>query len=119
MSKKIAFTNTSARVRFVAGQMVAPSETIYVEPRDHPEYTPAPVQRPRKTRTDPVLALLDNAVKDIIPQLPELSDEEFDRLTQGEKDGKTRSSLLKAFDEEYLRRAEAKVDADKDKAPSE
>lgn len=109
--QQIIYTNTTGKRKVVGGMAVPPGGSVMVGPRDHPDYTPAPRQRPRKQRSDPVLALLDNSVRDIVKQLPELSDAEFDRLTQGEKDGKTRKSLLEAFDAEYLRRAEAKVDA--------
>lgn len=108
--KKIHYTNTTGQRKTVAGMAVAPGATVLVDERDHPDYQPAPVHRPRKERSDPVLALLDNPVRDIIAKLADLSDAEFERLQQGEKDGKTRKSLLEAFDAEFLRRAEAKVD---------
>jgi len=108
--KKVPFFNDSKVRRTIGGRAVAPGATLFVDERDHPDYTPPPAQRPRKQHSDPVLELLDNPVADIVPDLPKLTDEQFDKLQQAEKDGnKTRKSLLKAFDEEHLRRAELKL----------
>ncbi|MFW6339515.1 MAG: hypothetical protein ACOC0Q_01460 [Wenzhouxiangella sp.] len=118
MKKVIYINNTGAR-KTVAGMAVAAGESIQIDERDHPEFKAAPAQRPAKAPTDPVLELLDQPIAEIVEQLPSLTDEQFDQLQQAEKDGKTRKGLLKAFDEEYLRRAEAKVDAQKDTETSE
>lgn len=112
---KVPFFNKGTNRVVVGGQACAPGATIYVDERDHPDFKPAPKQRPKKTHSDPVLTLLDKPVAEIVPELPNLSDDDFDKLQQAEKDGnKTRKSLLKAFDEEYLRRAEAKVNDEDD-----
>jgi hypothetical protein len=107
--RKVPYTNTTGRIRTVARQMVTPGETVYIDERDHPNYKPAKksTQREPKQHSDPVLALLDNAVRDIVPQLPTLTTEQFDKIQQAERDGnKTRKSLKEAFDLEHLRRAE-------------
>ena len=112
--RKVPYTNTTGRIRTVARQMVTPGETVYIDERDHPNYKPAKksAQREPKQHSDPVLALLDNAVADIIPQLPTLTAEEFDKVQQAERDGnKTRKSLKNAFDAEYQRRAAVSVAA--------
>lgn len=114
--KKRVFLNTTGQRKTVGGIAVPPGGSALVDERDHPDYQRAPKQRPRKERSDPALALLDNPVREIVAKLPGLSDDEFTRLQQGEKDGKTRKSLLDAFDAEWLRRAEQKVTGD---GPSE
>lgn len=117
--QKVPFTNTGTSFRFVGGQMVAPGETIYVSQYDHPGYkAPAP-EAVKEDTTDPVLDRLDQKVDDIVAQLPELSDDDFERLRQAEQDGKTRSTLMKAFEAEALRRAEERVTGDKDGEPGE
>lgn len=109
--KKVHYFNDTPQRRTIGGQACAPGATIFVDERDHPNFKPQAKARPKKDHSDPILALLDNPVADIIPELPNLTDEQFELLQQAEKDGnKTRKSLLKAFDEEHLRRADAKVD---------
>ena len=106
--RKVPFTNTGTGFRNIGGVMIAPGATRPVDARLVPGYGKAkqPTKRPRKAHSDPVLALLDNRVADIVPQLPTLSDEAFEKVQQAERDGnKTRKSLKKAFDEEWLRRA--------------
>lgn len=117
--KKVVYTNTTGARKTVGGMAVAAGESVLIDERDHPEFKPAPAQRPTKAPTDPVLELLDKPIAEIVKQLPSLTDEQFDQLQQAEKDGKTRKGLLKAFDEEYLRRAEQKVDGQKDGEPGE
>lgn len=104
---KVPFTNRGKHIATIGGVRVYPDETRMVEERDHPDYpTARPEKRPRKRHSDPVLALLDSPIADIVPRLPKLTDAEFDKLQQAERDGnKTRKSLLKAFDEEWARRA--------------
>lgn len=108
--KKRIYTNTTGKRKVVGGVAFAPGTSGLVDERDHPDFKPEPVRRPKTERSDPALALLDNKIDDIVEQLPGLSDEDFQRLIQGEKDGKTRAGLLKAFDAEWLRRAEQKAE---------
>lgn len=104
--KKVPFTNPGPGYRSIGGVMIAPGETRPVDARLVPGYGRKPEERPKKDHSDPVLALLDFPVADIVPELPLLSDAEFDKLQQAERDGnKTRKSLLKHFDEEFARRA--------------
>jgi hypothetical protein len=56
---------------------------------------------------DNVLDLLDDSVKNITAKLAGLSGEDFATLRAGEEAGKTRKSLVKAFDEEANRRTES------------
>lgn len=102
--KKVPYTNNTANRMTIGGVAVRPGETRYIDETLHPDYRAAAA--PPTAPTDPVLELLDNPIKDIVPQLPTLSDEDFIKVWQGEENGKTRSSLLKAFEGEKLRRAE-------------
>lgn len=104
--KKVPFTNPGPGYRSIGGVMIAPGETRPVDARLVPGYGRKPAKRPKKKHSDPVLALLDNRIEVIVPQLPKLSDEAFDKLQQAERDGnKTRQTLMKHFDEEFARRA--------------
>lgn len=107
---KVPYTNNTANRMTVGGVAVRPGETRYIDETLHPDYKRADAAPSEPD--DPVLELLDNSVKDIVPQLPELSDADFYRVWQGEEDGKTRSTLLEAFEEEKLRRAEAQSEGE-------
>lgn len=109
--------NAGATNLFVAGVVIPPGETKVFEEADLPphlrggsaEPAPAPV-RP----ADPVLELLDQNVAEIIKAIeardeqgrPTVSDDDVLRLKQAEEDGKTRKTLMKAIDEEWVRRAD-------------
>ena len=105
--RKVPFYNPGPGFRNIGGVMIAPESTRPVDARLVPGYGKAkqPTKRPRKQHSDPVLALLDNRIEDIVPLLPKLSDEDFGKVVQGEKNGKTRTTLQQEFDEEWLRRA--------------
>lgn len=102
------FTNRKDHPVTVGGKRIYPGETRGVEETLHPNYKPA--SKAPAEPADPALELLDNSIPDIVAKLPDPSDEDFDRLRQGEADGKTRKGLLKAFEEEMLRRAETKAE---------
>lgn len=101
---QVPYTNTKDRPVSIGGKRINPGETRSVEQTFIPGYTSqaAPGPAPR----DPVLEILDDSVKAIVPKLADLSEEDFARVRQAEADGKSRSSLEKAFEEEALRRAE-------------
>lgn len=104
--KKVPFTNPGPGYRSIGGVMIAPGETRPVDARLVPARNNKPAKRPKKDHSDPVLALLDNRIDVIVPQLPTLTDEAFDKVQQAERDGnKTRQTLLTHFDEEFARRA--------------
>lgn len=97
--KKVPFTNTGKTPIYSSdGQLVQPGEscmvTVFAE-AEAGEATPEP---------DPLLGLLDNGVKDIVPHLVNLDIEALDRLLEAEKAGKTRKSLIEALE---LRKMEA------------
>ena len=56
-----------------------------------------------------VVAVLEGTVDHVKLGLPDLSNEELDRLEMLEAEGKARKTLIEAIAEERLRRAEAKV----------
>jgi hypothetical protein len=104
--KKVPFYNPGPGYRSIGGVMIAPKETRPVDARLVPGEASKPAKRPKKDHSDPVLALLDNRIDVIVPQLPTLTNEAFDKVQQAERDGnKTRNTLLKHFDEEFARRA--------------
>lgn len=114
MSQK-PITNHRATNMFVSGVVIPPGETKVFEETDLPPHlqgrdkpAPAPVEP-----ADRVLQLLDQNVSEIIKAIeardangnPEVSDDEVLRLKQAEEDGKTRKTLMKAIDEEWVKRA--------------
>ena len=105
---QVPYTNTKDRAVSIGGKRIAPGQTRLVEQTMIPGYKP-PGPAP-KAPSDPVLELLDNSIKSIVPKLPDLSEDEFERIRQAEADGKSRSGLIEAFEEEALRRAEAQTE---------
>jgi len=104
---KIPYTNTTAKFVHVGGVMIPPGDTREIDERLHPDYRqPAP-----PAEEDPVseLALiLAGSVATILAGFDALADEELAELRALEAGaGKPRTSLLKAIDEEALRRAVA------------
>ncbi len=92
----------------VNGAVIQPGETRIFPEHQVPRHLrpgaaePPPAPEP----VDEVLALLDQGVGQITPELPALSDTDLARLEQAEQDGKTRKTLMAAFQEERLRRAQ-------------
>ncbi len=109
---KVAYTNNEKTVAHIDGKALAPGDTREVDETQIPTYkAKAPAQ---ESNEDPVLALLDikGGVKNIVPELPGLSDADLARLKQAEDDGKTRDGLMKAIAVEELKRADAKAAGD-------
>ncbi len=113
---KIPVKNNGKNPLPVAGAMILPGETRHFEEQEVPPHLRPSAAGPEKTDppADPVLALLDikGGVKNIIPKLSELSDDNLARLKQAEQDGKTRDGLTKAIAVEELKRADAKAAGD-------
>lgn len=101
---QVPYTNTKDQPVSIGGKRINPGETRSVEQTFIPGYQPAAAPGPAPR--DPVLEILDDSINNIVPKLPELSEEDFARVRQAEADGKSRSGLEKAFEEEALRRAE-------------
>ncbi|MFP4615576.1 MAG: hypothetical protein ACLFRB_06840 [Thiohalorhabdus sp.] len=114
--------NPGKNPKHVRGYVIEPGETRIlpehmVPPRLRPGgRKPAPAPEP-EPEPDEVLQLLDSSVGDITPELPALSDSDLDRLEQAEQDGKTRKTLMEAFQEERLRRAQQRGEESGDDVP--
>lgn len=95
---------------YVAGTMIQPGETRHFE-EDMlpPEYRQSAAVEAEAAPLDPLLAVLELKVSDVVNGLPDLSDEELDRLEMLESEGKARKGVIEAVTADRLRRAEAKV----------
>lgn len=97
-----------------AGRMIQPGEGIHMEEREVPPHlrpnAPAPKPAKQQDPEDALLEILDHNVKEIVEMLPALDDEELASLKDAEENGKTRKSLMTAFAEEELRRANERAD---------
>ena len=113
MNEKVPVTNNTKMAIYVAGAMIPPGETRHFDFNQvPPEFRPAPQVEPEdETQFDPLAELIAHNVKDITAALPELSDEDLERLGDLEQaKGETaRKSLLSAIAEAQLTRAEAKA----------
>lgn len=94
----------------IKGAVIQPGETRIlpedmVPPRYRPGGGPEPGPAPAPEAPDEVLQLLDQPVGQITPELSALSDTDLARLEEAEQAGKTRKTLMAAFQEERLRRA--------------
>lgn len=103
--KEIPYTNTKPHAVTIGTKTIAPGDTRMVDETlvRATGRTPAVDEAP----SDPLLEALDDSIANIAAKLPEFSDDELERLIQGEADGKTRKGLMSAFEEEKLRRAQA------------
>ncbi len=96
----------------VGNLTVLPGETRLIEERLVPPHL-RPQQEAESVLLpeDPVLALLERTVPEIVAHLPALSDEDYEGLKEAERNGNTRVTLVKAFSEEDLRRANAEFES--------
>ena len=109
MADKIAVTNNTASLWFVAGQMVPPGETRHFDAEQVPEHmrpvpdTPAVVE---PAEPDPVGELQAHSIKEIMEMVPALTVDELGQLRDREAAAMSpRSTLLAALDKEMLDRA--------------
>jgi hypothetical protein len=109
MSKTISIHNDGKDARFVMGIMIAPGETrVFTEDEAPPELRPGAEALPGVVADDPLLALVALPVGKIALGLPELDDDELDRLEALEQaKDKPRAGALAEITGERLRRAEA------------
>jgi len=107
---RIPYTNTTAVTQHVDGKTIRPGETRDVDEFQIPSYQAAPAAEAEPG--DPVLDILDHNVKAIVEMLPGLSDEDLAELMQAEENGKTRQTLMSAFEAEALARASQRQDDD-------
>jgi hypothetical protein len=118
----VPIKNTGQTMMFVAGKAIPPGETLLFAPGELPPHLkPAPAMAAAPVQpADAILALLDQKVSDVVAAIkerdeqgnPVLTDDQVLRMKQAEENGKTRKSLMKALDEEWLARAEAKQAAE-------
>lgn len=115
---EIPVTNNGKNMLECGGHLIPPGETRILPAHHVPAHlrpdAPAPAPEPK---ADPLLSLLDETVGDIVASFAALSDEELARLEAAEEAGKTRKSLMAAFAEETMRRANDRAGAG-DGAPS-
>jgi len=114
---KVAYTNKTDKIQHIGNVTLWPGDTREVDEML--------ISVPRKAEPEPkpdaLLALLDNNVPVIVDAItarddngkPTLTDTELVRLKAAEEGGNTRSTLMKAFAEEELRRAGEKADDSK------
>ncbi len=104
-----------------AGQTVVHIGTVAIWPgetRDVDEtLLPAPADEGENDQQaqpegDELLNLLDQSVEAIKALLPDLADDELRTLMDAEQNGKTRKSLMQAFEQELLTRAGEMEDND-------
>lgn len=113
--KKIVSNDTNSPM-YVNGQMVPPGESVVVTVPD--EAAPAP-EPAAPTLGEEVALLLKKPVKDLVPELPGLSDDALNMMDLLEGgDEKPRTTLLEAIGVERVRRADALL-AEKNKTPQD
>lgn len=110
---KVAYTNPTGGYQHVGNKTIPPFETREIEETDHPNYQ-APDKKPEQPRRPPLLSLLDNSVKDIVAEFPNLSDDELAALEEAEGNDKPRTTLMAAFKAERLQRADTHLGQDMD-----
>ena len=93
---KIPFHNETDKFVHIGGVTIPPFDTRDVEATLHPDYK-APKAEEEKAPDNPLAALLNETVKDILPKLPEMDMEQLTALEALEQEGKNRSSLIEAI----------------------
>lgn len=107
---RVPIENNGKMPIYVAGTMIPPGETgHFEEDMLPPEYRQSAVVEAEATPADPLLTVLELKVADVVNGLPDLGDEELDRLEMLEAAGKARKGVIEAITADRLRRAEAKV----------
>lgn len=109
--------NTTGSPLFVGGKLIPPGESRDIDVALlPPERCDAPAQAAEPAAPGlaaQVQALHAHSVKEIVAELPALTQEAFELLCQAEAEhAKPRSSLLAALDAERIRRANAQLEAD-------
>lgn len=114
--EKIPVKNDTKMPMYVNATMIPPGETRHFDAADVPTHLrPAPAAEPAAPAApDSMVALLAKSVKEIEADLPALSDEELQRLSELELTAESpRKTLLAALDEEQMNRAIAAEEAAK------
>lgn len=113
--------NTTASPLFIGGKLIPPGEgrdiDVRLLPPEHREGHAPAVPSAAPNLVELVQALHAKPVKEIVAELPGLTQEAFDLLCQAEKEhAKPRASLLTALEAERIRRANAQLEAEADAA---
>lgn len=107
MNEKTAYQNTSDQPQYVAGQLVQPNETIWVDAKDHPDYQAIGVDPSQPAPQHIIDVLLGGAESDCIAALPSLCADDLDELGEREQLGAARKTILSAIAQLKLTRANA------------
>ncbi|HAO25016.1 MULTISPECIES: hypothetical protein [unclassified Methylophaga] len=116
MQDLIPIENTGKFPKPVAGRMIPPGEVRYFHARDLPAHLkPGAKPAEKPIEVDPnaaIKTLLTGSVKEVTAKLHLLSNADLEQVQIIEGMQQNRSTLLKAANEELLRRAEIMSDPD-------
>jgi hypothetical protein len=105
----IAITNDRKTPRKVANRTIMPGATAYFDKRELPPHLHPSAKKDVVEQVNPLTTLLDDTIKNIIPQLPGLSHDQLTELEEIEANYAKRSGVAKAIQEERLRRADLEL----------
>lgn len=94
---------------YVGSTMIPPGEGKLVEV---PDVAPPPAPPPGPNLAERMAAFLDRPVKEIVPELPEMTHEALDLAEAQELAGKNRSTLVQAIQAEKIARADERLQAE-------
>lgn len=98
MEKRIPVTNNTAMAITVGGHLVPPGETRDFAESQVPQHLrPPPESVAAPVDSDPLLSLLEHAVKDVVAKFGDLSDAEIAHLLELEEAGQARKTLVEAL----------------------
>ena len=103
---QVPIENKGAMPIYVGGMMIPPGETRHFAEEDLPPEYRRSAAPPVADVEDPIDALLQGKVSEVIDGLSVLSDDFLARLEAREADGKARKGVLEAIVAERLVRAE-------------
>jgi hypothetical protein len=107
---RVPIENKGQMPLYVAGVMIPPGEIRHFDDDQLPPEFRAPAEASAdEVPLDPLLDILKMKMGDVAKGLPDLSDEELDRLEMLEVEGHNRKGVIAAVAEERLRRGELKA----------
>lgn len=104
---RIPVHNPSAMPIYVHGAMILPGETRHFDESDVPPHMRPVAEAVESASPDaPLLSLLDDSIKNVLPKLDDLQDADIARLLVLESDGQNRKTLIeelhKSLDERVI-----------------
>lgn len=109
--EQVPVHNDTDQIMYVAGRAIPPGESRHFTRQEAPHLFQAEtVEEIVEESTDNLALIAGGSVPGIEAVLPNLSDDDLDRLEQLEIDGKARVTALRAITEEKLNRAQAQFD---------